>query len=149
MNRKLDFLAKYDENLTIAQLRQSAIEEEKKLAEKEQKEIQEIKNEFENTYAKYTVDECIFGKILKVISFKNFDRRDLTTEYVPTYTFEAEVLCFTERDVYRKEIRAGWCDGSFTKEELKYMTKITKKDYQDYLNKYNKLKKELKNIINK
>ena len=49
MNRKLDFLAKYDENLTIAQLKQAVVEEERKSAEKEQEEIQEIKKEFENT----------------------------------------------------------------------------------------------------
>ena len=31
MSRKLDFLAKYDENLTIAQLKQAVIEEDKKI----------------------------------------------------------------------------------------------------------------------
>ena len=90
MNRALKFLGKYDENLTIAQLKQAVIEEDKKSAEKEQEEIQEVK----------------------------------------------------------KKIRKGWCDGSFSAEELRKMTKITKEEYQEYLNKYNNLTKELKTIIN-
>ena len=148
MNRKLDFLAKYDENLTIAQLKQAVIEEDKKSAEKEQQEIQEIKKEFENTYVKYIDEDGLFGETLNVIHFKDFDRKDLDESYTSVYTIEAEVLCFSKRDFYKKKIRKGWCDGSFSAEELRKMTKITKEEYQEYLNKYNNLTKELKTIIN-
>ena len=148
MNRKLDFLAKYDENLTIAQLKQAVIEEDKKSAEKEQQEIQEIKKEFENTYVKYIDEDGLFGETLNVIQFKDFDRKDLDESYTSVYTIEAEVLCFSKRDFYKKKIRKGWCDGSFSAEELRKMTKITKEEYQEYLNKYNNLTKELKTIIN-
>ena len=148
MSRKLDFLAKYDENLTIAQLKQAVIEEDKKSAEKEQEEIQEIKKEFENTYVKYIDEDGLFGEALNVIHFKDFDRKDLDESYTSIYTIEAEVLCFSKRDFYKKKIRKGWCDGSFSAEELRKMTKITKEEYQEYLNKYNNLTKELKTIIN-
>ena len=148
MNRKLDFLAKYDENLTITQLKQAVVEEERKSAEKEQQEIQEIKKEFENTYVKYIDEDGLFGETLNVIQFKDFDRKDLDESYTSVYTIEAEVLCFSKRDFYKKKIRKGWCDGSFSAEELRKMTKITKEEYQEYLNKYNNLTKELKTIIN-
>ena len=77
MNRKLTFLAKYDENLTIAQLKQAVVEEERKSAEKEQEEIQEVKDEFENTYVKYIDEDGLFGETLNVIHFKDFDRKYL------------------------------------------------------------------------
>ena len=147
MNRKLDFLAKYDENLTIAQLKQVVMEEDKKLAEKEQNEIQEVKKEFENTYVKYIDKDGLFGETLNVIHFKYFDRKDLDESYTSIYTIEVEVLCFSKRDFYKKKIRKGWCDGSFSVEELRKMTKITKEEYEEYLNKYNNLTTELKSII--
>ena len=146
MNRKLDFLAKYDEDLTIAQLKQAVIEDEKKATEKEQQEIQEVKKEFENTYVKYIDEHELFHNTLNVVHFKDFDRKDLNEDYTPVYTIEAEVLCFSKRDFYKKKIRKGWCDGSFSVEELKNMTKITKEEYEQYLDKYNKLTEELKEI---
>ena len=114
---------------------------------KEQQEIQEIKKEFENTYVKYIDEDGLFGETLNVIHFKDFDRKDLDESYTSVYTIEAEVLCFSKRDFYKKKIRKGWCDGSFSAEELRKMTKITKEEYQKYLWSYNRITKELKNIV--
>ena len=145
MSRKLDFLAKYDENLTIAQLKQAVIEEDKKSAEKEQQEIQEVKDDFQGSYFKYLDEQPLFGDVELVIfkfdTLKSFER---SVDWDFIYYFNGNTISFSDRELYSIDV----FHLPFSAEELRKMTKITKEEYQEYLNKYNNLTKELKTIIN-
>ena len=145
MSRKLDFLAKYDENLTIAQLKQAVIEEDKKSAEKEQQEIQEVKDDFQGSYFKYLDEQPLFGDVELVIfkfdTLKSFER---SVDWDFIYYFNGNKISFSNRELY--SIDASHLP--FTAEKLKKMAKITKEEYQKYLWDYNRITTELKNIIN-
>ena len=145
MSRKLDFLAKYDENLTIAQLKQAVVEEEKKSAEKEQNEIQEVKDDFQGSYFKYLEEQPLFGDIeLTVFEFNTLKSFERSTDWDFIYYFNGNKISFSDRELY--SIDASHLP--FSAEELKKMTKITKEEYQKYLWNYNRITKELKNVIN-
>ena len=145
MSRKLDFLAKYDENLTIAQLKQAVMEEDKKSAEKEQEEIQEVKDDFQGSYFKYLDEQPLFGDVELVIfkfdTLKSFER---SVDWDFIYYFNGNKISFSDRELYSIDV----FHLPFSAEKLRKMTEITKEEYQEYLNKYNNLTKELKTIIN-
>lgn len=144
MNRKLDFLSKYDENLTIAQLKQVVIEEEKKLAEKEQQEIQEVKDRFQKRYFRYLDEDSIFGGTeLNIFKFKTLKSFEKSVDWEFIYYFNGNKISFSDRELYL-------IDAShlpFTAEKLRKMTEITKEEYNQYLWNYNKIITELKNIV--
>ena len=147
MNRALKFLGKYDENLTIAQLKQAVIEEDKKAAEKEQKEIEEIKKEFENTYVKYIAEDGIFGKTLNVIHFKDYVRSERTTDWNIVYYFEGTEISFSKRNIRKGDFTPNRCGNSFSEEDLRQMTTITEDEFEEYSEYYNEISSKLKDLI--
>lgn len=144
MNRKLDFLAKYNEDMTIAQLKQAVIEEERKSAEKEQEEVQEIKDTFQKRYFKYLDKDSIFGGIeLNIFEFKILKSFEKSMDWEFIYYFNGNKISFSDRELYL-------IDAShlpFTAKKLRKMTEITKEEYNQYLWNYNKITTELKNIV--
>lgn len=56
MSRILDYIAKYDETLTIAQLKKAIELEQIEAKQKETEEINIVKEDFSNTYLKVIVD---------------------------------------------------------------------------------------------
>ena len=144
MNRKLDFLAKYDENLTIAQLKQAVIEEDKKSAEKEQEEIQGVKDDFQGSYFKYLDEDSIFGgRELNIFEFKTFKSFEKSMDWEFIYYFNGNKISFSDRELYL-------IDAShlpFTAEKLRKMTEITKEKYNQYLWNYTMITTELKSIV--
>ena len=144
MNRKLDFLSKYDENLTIAQLKQAVIEEDRKSAEKEQQEIQEVKDGFQKRYFKYLDEDSIFGgRELNIFEFKTLKSFEKSVDWEFIYYFNGNKISFSDRELYL--INASHLP--FTAEKLKKMTEITKEEYNQYLWNYNRITTELKNIV--
>ena len=144
MNRKLDFLAKYDENLTIAQLKQAVVEEERKSAEKEQQEIQEVKGDFQKRYFRYLDEDSIFGgRELNIFKFKTLKSFEKSMDWEFIYYFNGNKISFSDRELYL-------IDAShlpFTAEKLRKMTEITKEEYNQYLWNCNRITTELKNIV--
>lgn len=144
MNRKLDFLSKYDENLTIAQLKQAVVEEERKSAEKEQQEIQEVKDGFQKRYFKYLDEDSIFGgRELNIFKFKTLKSFEKSMDWEFIYYFNGNKISFSDRELYL-------IDAShlpFTAEKLRKMTEITKEEYNQYLWNCNRITTELKNIM--
>ena len=144
MNIKLDFLSKYDENLTIAQLKQAVIEEDRKSAEKEQQEIQEVKDGFQKRYFKYLDEDSIFGgRELNIFEFKTLKSFEKSVDWEFIYYFNGNKISFSDRELYL--INASHLP--FTAEKLKKMTEITKEEYNQYLWNYNRITTELKNIV--
>lgn len=147
MKIRVKDLSKYDSNLTVADVIKCIEDEEKLLEKKVKKEVEDIKSKFENKYFKYTDNEGYFGKSLNVVHFKDFDRRDLNESFKPVYVITGSIICFCERELFIRDIRAGWCDKFFSAEDLQQLIEITEKEYNEYLNEYNRITGELKELI--
>jgi hypothetical protein len=147
MSRILDFIAKYDEKLTIAQLRE-AIESDKRTADqKEINDLNEIKQEFANTYLKLIDEDSLFGKTLNVYHIEGIIRSARCTDWSLVYYIKGSKISFSERETYARAIKPKTNFDSFSKEELKEMTKITKQEYDEYVNQYSVIKSMLTEIV--
>lgn len=147
MSRILDYIAKYDETLTVAQLKEAIELEQKSAKQKETVEINIIKNDFSNTYLK-ELDECsLFGKQLNVYSLKNYVRSERATDWSLTYYFEGTKIAFSKRDVHKGDFNPDRCGNSFSEKELRDMIVITKEEYSTYSNNYSYISGKLKELI--
>lgn len=147
MSRILDFIAKYDENLTIAQLKK-AIEADKRIADqKEIDDLNQIKEEFANTYLKVIDEERMFGKTLNVYHIKEIVRTERCSDWSLVYYAKGSKISFSEREAYSRVFKPNTTHDSFSKEELREMTKITKEEYNEYTNQYSAIKTMLTNIV--
>ena len=147
MSRILDYIAKYDENLTISQLK-TAIKQEQFLAEeKETEEENRIKANFENKYLKVLDKESLFGTSLNVYHFNKLVRKDRCTDWSLTYYFSGEQLNFTARDIFHKEFNPDKCGNSFSEQDLKEMTVITEAEYFEFKSKYESITEVLEKLI--
>jgi len=81
MSRILEYLEKYDENLTIAKLKE-AIQVAKAVEDqKEKDDLNQLKQEFANTYLKIVDEEHMFGKTLNVYHIEKITRTERTTDW--------------------------------------------------------------------
>jgi hypothetical protein len=147
MSRILDFIAKYDENLTIAQLKK-AIEADKVIADqKEIDDLNQIKEEFANTYLKVIDEERMFGKTLNVYHIKEIVRTERCSDWSLVYYAKGSKISFSEREAYSRAFKPNTTHDSFSKEELREMTKITKQEYDEYVHQYSTIKTMLTDIV--
>ena len=147
MSRILDYIAKYDENLTIAQLK-NAIEKEEILAkQKETEEIDTIKNDFSNTYLKEREECTFFGKTLNIYYLKDYTRSERTTDWNLIYYFEGTKISFSSGRTNKRNFNPERCGESFGEKELRQMTVITKEEYDKYNWHYNYISSKLNDLI--
>jgi hypothetical protein len=146
MKRYID-LSKYDEKLTIAQVKEAIEADEISAKKKETEEIEKVKSVYQNTYLKYIEEDGIFGKTLNVIQLKEFVRTERTTDWELIYYFEGREISFSENNLFYKVFDTNRCSNSFSAKELKKTEIITEEDYLNYENKYKKIKTELENLI--
>jgi hypothetical protein len=147
MSRILEIIAKYDENLTIAQLKQ-AIELDKRIADqKEIDDLNQLKEEFANTYLKIIDEENMFGKTLNVYHIKEIVRTERCTDWSLVYYVKGSKISFSEREAYSRAFKPNTTHDSFSEEELKEMTKITEQEYDEYMHQYSRIKTMLTEII--
>jgi hypothetical protein len=147
MSRILEIIAKYDQNLTIAQLRE-AIENDRRIAEqKEVDDFNQIKKEFANTYLKVIDKERLFGKTLNVYHIKEVTRTERCTDWSLVYYVKGSKLSFSERDIFYRTFKPDTTHDSFSKDDLKEMTKITKEEYDEYMKQYSVITAMLTEIV--
>jgi hypothetical protein len=147
MSRVLEIIAKYDQNLTIAQLRE-AIENDRRIAEqKEVDDFNQIKEEFVDTYLKVIDKEHMFGKTLNVYHIEEITRTERCTDWSLVYYAKGSKLSFSERDIFYRTFKPNTTHNSFSKEDLKEMTKITKEEYDEYMNQYSVITAMLTEIV--
>ena len=120
------------------------VEEERKSAEKEQQEIQEVKDSFQKRYFKFLDEDSIFGgRELNIFEFKTLKSFEKSMDWEFIYYFNGNKISFSDRELYL-------IDAShlpFTAEKLRKMTEITKEEYNQYLWNCNRITTELKNIM--
>ena len=147
MSRILELISKYDENLTIAQLKK-AIEADKRIADqKEIDDLNQIKEEFGNTYLKFLDEEHMFGKTLNIYHIKEITRTERCEDWSLVYYAKGSKISFSEREAYSRVFKPNTTHDSFSKEELREMTKITKQEYDKYVSQYSAIRLTLTNIV--
>jgi hypothetical protein len=147
MSRILEYLEKYDENLTIAKLKE-AIQVAKAVEDQKQKDdLNQLKQEFANTYLKIVDEEHMFGKTLNVYHIEKITRTERTTDWSLYYHVKGTKISFSERDAYCRTLNPKKDNFGFSEEELKEMTKITEQEYEEYMHQYSRIKTMLTEII--
>jgi hypothetical protein len=147
MSRILEYLEKYDENLTVAKLKEAiqvakAIEDQKEIDN-----LNQLKEEFANTYLKIIDEEHMFGKTLNVYHIEKITRTERTTDWSLYYHVKGSKISFSERDTYCRTLNPKKDSFGFSEEELKEMTKITQQEYDEYMHQYSRIKTMLTEII--
>jgi hypothetical protein len=147
MSRILEYLEKYDENLTIAKLKE-AIQVAKAVEDqKEKDDLNQLKQEFANTYLKIVDEEHMFGKTLNVYHIEKITRTERTTDWSLYYHVKGTKISFSEGDAYCRTLNPKKDSFGFSEEELKEMTKITEQEYDEYMHQYSRIKTMLTEIV--
>ena len=147
MSRILDYIAKYDETLTIAQLKKAIELEQIEAKQKETEEINIVKEDFSNTYLKVIDENNIFGKTLNIYNLKNYVRSERDTDWNLNYYFEGTKISFSSGRTNKRNFNPERCGDSFGEKELRQMTVITKEEYDKYNWHYNEISKKLDDLI--
>jgi len=147
MSRILNYIAKYDESLTIAQLKEAIELEQKSAKQKETEEINTIKNDFSNTYLK-EIEECsLFGKTLNIYYLKDYVRSERTTDWNLIYYFSGTKLSFSKGRINKRDFNPERCGESFSEKELRQMIVITEEEFNKYNWHYDEISKKLNDLI--
>jgi len=147
MSRILEYLEKYDENLTVAQLKEAIQIAKAVETQKEKDDLNQLKEEFANTYLKVIDKEHMFGKTLNVYHIKEIVRTERCSDWSLVYYAKGSKISFSEREAYSRAFKPNTTQDSFSKEELREMTKITKQEYDEYVHQYSTIKTMLTDIV--
>lgn len=147
MSRILEYIAKYDENLTIAQLKKSIELEELSTLRKETEEINNVIRDFTNVYLKEIDENDMFGRTLNIYYLKNYVKSERTTDWDLIYYFEGTKIDFSKMDVHKRDFNPDRCSNSFIEEELRQMTVITEEEFNKYNWEYEEIVKKLNHLI--
>jgi hypothetical protein len=147
MSRILDYIAKYDETLTIAQLKNAIKEKEKVKEQEELDEIEAVKSQFQNTFLKEIDTDTIFGRTLNLYNLKTFVRTERNTDWDFIYYFEGSQISFSERGINRSVFNPERCSDSFDRRYLESLEIITEDDFNSYKSQYNEISDRLNDLI--
>jgi hypothetical protein len=145
--RIIEQLSKYDENLTLSQVKVIILEEQQKEKQKEEREFQEIKDKFNNTYLKIIDNDGLFGKTIEIYQIEEILRRERTTDWSFVYYFKGNKISFSKQDINFIKIKGNTTHWSFSKQELEDAEIISKKEYIDYIQHYEQIQDRLQNIL--
>lgn len=147
MRRILKYIAKYDENLTIAQLKKSIELEQLSALKKETEEVNNVIGDFTDVYLKEIDEGGMFGKTLNIYCLNNYVRSERTTDWDLIYYFEGSKVAFSSGRINRRYFNPKDCNYSFGEDELRRMTIITKEEYDKYNWEYEEIFKKLNHLI--
>ena len=147
MSRVLDYISKYDENLTIAQLKK-AIEADKAIEkEKEKEEIDRVKKTFYNIYLKETEDCRLFGKTLNVYHITEVVNSGRCEDWSLFYHVAGTKITFSKNDIRHRRFNPERVDDTFSEKDLISMTQITKEEFNSYEKQYIEISTILNSLI--
>lgn len=147
MSRILDYIAKYDENLTIAQLKKAIELEQVEVKEREIENTSCIKLDFTDVYLKEVDDDSLFGIKLNIYHLKNYIRNEKTIDYTLVYYFDGNVISFSGKDFNYRIFDGSRSYDSFSEKDLRQMQFITKEEYDKYGWEYEQIIKKLQHLI--
>ena len=146
MSRLLDYIAKYDENLTIAQLKEAIEQDEISAKQKETEEIDKVKKDFKDVYLKRIYDCDLFGETLQVFHILEVPgyARDIKCNLY--YFVTGSRISFGPQDINFRGLQERTTD-TFYEEELRKMKVISREEYGDCCKQYNHIKSILFDLI--
>jgi len=147
MSRVLDFIAKYDENLTIAKLREVVELERATEKKKEKEEIDRVKKTFYNIYLKETEDCRLFGKTLKVYHIVEIVDSGRCEDWSLFYHVAGTKISFSKNDIKHRRFNPERVDDTFSEKDLISMTQITKEEFNLYEKQYIEISTILNSLI--
>jgi hypothetical protein len=147
MSRVLDFIAKYDENLTIAQLKKAIELDKIAEQEKEKEEIARVKKTFYNVYLKEIEDCRLFGKTLKVYHIVEITDSGRCEDWSLFYHVAGTKISFSKSDIRHRRFNPERVDDTFSEEDLISMTQITKEEFNSYEKQYIEISTILNSLI--
>ena len=147
MSRILDYISKYDENLTIAQLKQAIELDKATEKEKEKEEITRVKKTFYNTYLKQTEDCRVFGKTLNVYHIVEIADSGRSEDWSIFYHVAGTKIAFSEGDIRHRRFNPERVDDTFSEKELSSMTQITKEEFNSYEKQYIEISTILNSLL--
>lgn len=147
MNRFIKTLKSYDPSLTVGELVSQLEFKSNAALRTEQNTIEEVKNEFKDTYLRQIDEDRIFGKSLYLYHIQEIPSTGRDTNYSILYNIKGTKLVFSGRDMYLVSVEPEDIDSSFSLDKLRLMKKITKEDYEFHLNHYTNITNTLKGLI--
>jgi hypothetical protein len=147
MSILLKDLAKYDENLTIAQLKKAIELERVTEKEKEKEEIDRIKKTFYNIYLKETKDCRLFGKTLNVYHIVEIVDSGRCEDWSLFYHVAGTKISFSKNDIRHRRFNPERVDDTFSEKDLTSMTQITKEEFNSYEKQYIEISTILNSLI--
>ena len=147
MSRILEYISKYDETLTIAQLKEAIELEQISAKQKETEEIGTVKKDFKDIYLKRIYDCDLFGETLQLFHILEITDTHKTTDYKTVYEYKGSKLSFERNGIAYQTIYGDDVYYSFSEEDLRQMTVITKEEYNKYNWHYNEISKKLDDLI--
>jgi hypothetical protein len=145
MNRFIEKLRSYPSDLTLEQLIIKVDLDESLATKREENTIERVKEEFKDTYFK-SGDTSIFGKGIEVLHIVEIMSSERTTDWDLIYNIKGTRLTFSPSYLSKEELKGDGVRFLKTEDDLRKRMEITKAEYQVYLNKYESITEQLKNI---
>lgn len=148
MSRILKELREYDDSVTVGQLISKLEQEEISAKQIETEKINKVKEDFKDIYLKRIYDCDLFGEILQVFHIEEIVDTGKDTSYETFYYFKGSKISFEYNGINFQEIDGDDVYHSFSEEDLRQMTPLTKEEYEYYKSKFESIREQLKNINN-
>lgn len=136
-------LDKYDENLTIGELKKQLIDSADKEKLKKDTEFQTVKDKYKNSYLKRKEENFFWGESLEVFYIGEIIERVFNEDYSPLYRPKGFIISFSKRNFNLREIGTD----HFSAKQLEEMTIIKEDEYRYYRDIYSELEMELSKLL--
>jgi hypothetical protein len=143
----LDYLEKYNDNITIAQLKEAIEVAKTEEREREREEIARVKKTFYNIYLKETEDCKLFGKTLNVYHIVEIVDSGRCEDWSLFYHVAGTKITFSKSDIRHRRFNSERVDDTFSEKDLISMTQITKEEFNSYENQYIEISTMLNSLI--
>lgn len=141
--RLLKTLDKYDDNLTVAELKKTILEDAELKAIKDEEIYNKVKLEFINVYLKRITDCPFFGETLEVYYIEEIIDKALTEDYEFVFEPKGTKISFSEKGINIRDLK----NDRFSVKTLKEMKKICYLEWNEHANHYNEISNKLQKII--
>lgn len=138
-------LESYPNDLTIKQLITRVNLEDSIVLKGEENKVAEVKEEFKDSYFKSTED-TVFGKSTVILHIEKITSYQRTTDWDIIYTIKGVVTNLSTSFLSQEKLKGEGTGFLKTEYSLRKRTRISKKEYQEYLNKYEHIVSQIKNI---
>lgn len=147
MSRFLKILEEFDDNVTVGQVIKKIKRDLAENTKEEESAFQRIREEYKDSYLKFLDADALFGRTLSVYHIEEVTAKERDTDWELCYTVKGKKVEFTNREVFELNMNGTDVYHSFSEMQLKELTKITEKDFKDYVFEYDRIKNKLAKII--